>query len=84
MANKDNTIGWTNKKKIAAQFSHTMSNQSLIQKSQLSQSLSNNINLFRIETKLVYHTMGYMNLKTPKPWVHLKNWPNYISNGYGL
>jgi hypothetical protein len=65
MANKSNTIGWTHKKKFAAQFSHTMSNQSLIQKLQLSQSLSNNINLFHIETKSVYYTMGYMKPQNP-------------------
>jgi hypothetical protein len=65
MANKGNTIGWTHKKKFVAQFSHTMLNQSLIQKLQLSQSLNNNINLFHIETKLDYYRMGYMKPQNP-------------------
>jgi hypothetical protein len=65
MANKGNTIGWTHKTKFATQFFHRMSNQSLIQKLQLSQSLSNKINLFHIETKLVYKIMGYMKSQNP-------------------
>jgi len=65
MANKGNTIGWTYKKKLQPNFLTTMLNQSLIQKLQLSQRLSNNINLFHIETKLVYYTMGYMRRQNP-------------------
>jgi hypothetical protein len=65
MPNKGNTIGWIHKKIFATQFSQTMLNQSLIQKLQLSQSLSNKINLFHIETKLVYYTMGYMKPQNP-------------------
>jgi hypothetical protein len=65
MAKKGNTIGWTHKKKFATQFFHTLSIQSLIQKLQLSQNLSNNINFFHIETKLVYYTMGFMKPQNP-------------------